>query len=66
MAVPLLGRSGVGVAEVFGVISGGSKVQGYTRLLDEIRNDGRLKAVLLDIDSPGGTLRPRSSCTAAY
>ena len=55
MAVPLLGRSGVGVVEVFGLISGGSRVQGYTRLLDDIRRDGRLKAVVLDIDSPGGT-----------
>ena len=55
MAVPLLRRSGVGVVEVFGLISGGSRVQGYTRLLDDIRRDGRLKAVVLDIDSPGGT-----------
>ena len=55
MAVPFMGRSGVGVVEFFGLISGGSKVQGYTRLLDDIRRDRRLKAVLLDVDSPGGT-----------
>ena len=55
MAVPFMGRSGVGVVEISGVIGGGVRVPMYSRLLDGIRTDKRFKAVIVEIDSPGGT-----------
>ena len=55
MAVRLLGRSGVGVVEMFGVIGGGLRVPMYSRILDDLRKDKRFKAVIVEIDSPGGT-----------
>ncbi len=48
-------KTGVGVVEMTGVIGGSLKVPVYTRLLEGVRRDRRLKAVLLEIDSPGGT-----------
>ena len=55
MAVPFRGRSGVGVVEVSGVIGRGVNVAVYSRILDEVRADKRIKALIVDIDSPGGT-----------
>ena len=48
-------RSGVGVVEISGIIGGGLKVPVYARILDGLRTNRRLKAVIVDIDSPGGT-----------
>ena len=48
-------RSGVAVVELFGTIGGGVRVPVYSQLLDGIRRSKRIKAVVLDIDSPGGT-----------
>ncbi len=48
-------RSGVGVVEIFGPISGGARVQEQSRILDSLRKDKRFKAVIVEIDSPGGT-----------
>ena len=47
--------SGVGVVEISGVIGMGLRVPTYTRILDGIRTDRRFKAVVVEIDSPGGT-----------
>ena len=55
MAVPFLGRSGVGVVELSGIIGGGVRVPVYSRILDRLRGDKRFKAVIVEIDSPGGT-----------
>ena len=55
MAIPFRGRSGVGVVEVSGVIGRGVNVSVYSRILDEVRADKRIKALIVDIDSPGGT-----------
>ena len=55
MVVSLPRRSGVGVVEISGVIGGGVRVPVYSRLLDGLRTDRRLKAVVVEIDSPGGT-----------
>ena len=55
MAILLRGRSGVGVVEIFGAIGGGVRVPVYSRILDGLRIDKRFKAVIVDIDSPGGT-----------
>ena len=54
MRVKFLSRSSIGVIEIFGVIGGGSKVQVQTQLIDRVRRDSRFKAVVVDIDSPGG------------
>ncbi len=54
MRLKLLSRSSIGVIEIFGVIGGGSKVQAQTQLIDRVRRDSRFKAVVVDIDSPGG------------
>ena len=48
-------RSGVGVVEIFGVIGGGARVHEQSRILDSLRRDKRFKAVIVEIDSPGGT-----------
>ncbi len=53
--VPFRKRSGVGVVEIFGAIGGGAKVQEQSRILDSLRRDRRFKAVIVEIDSPGGT-----------
>ena len=54
MAVPFLRPSGVAVVEITGIIGKGSMVPEYTRIFDGLRRERRLKAVLLEIDSPGG------------
>ena len=55
MAVPFLGRSGVGVVELSGVIGGGERVREYSSIFDGFRRDKRFKAVIVEVDSPGGT-----------
>ena len=55
MAFRILGRGGIAVVELSGVIGGGMKVPVYSRLLDGLREDKRFRAVVLEIDSPGGT-----------
>ena len=55
MGVPFLARSGVGVVEISGIIGGGVRVPVYSRILDALGRDKRFKAVILEIDSPGGT-----------
>ena len=55
MAFPFRGRSGVGVVEMSGIIGGGLRVPTYSRILDSLRTDKRLKAVIVEIDSLGGT-----------
>ena len=55
MAFRILGRGGIAVVELSGVIGGGMKVPVYSPLLDGLREDKRFRAVVLEIDSPGGT-----------
>ena len=55
MAIPFLGRSGVAVVEISGTIGGGLRVPEHSRILDGLRRDRRFKAVIVEIDSPGGT-----------
>ena len=55
--IPFLPKpSGVGVVEIFGPISGGARVAEQARLLEVVRTNKKLKALLLDIDSPGGAV----------
>ena len=55
MAVRFLRRSGIGVVEIYGMIGGALRVPVYSRILDAVRRDRRLKSVVVEIDSPGGT-----------
>ena len=55
MALLSLKRSGVGVVEISGVIGVGVRIPIYSRLFEGLRTDRRFKAVIVEIDSPGGT-----------
>ena len=53
LALPIQPR--IAVVELFGAIQGGAKVGEYVHLIDGIKEDKRVKAVILEIDSPGGS-----------
>ena len=55
MALSFRRRGGVAVVEVFGVIGARVRVPVYERLLDSIARSNRYRALLLDINSPGGS-----------
>ena len=44
----------IAVVEVFGIIGGAVKSPTMDRLLTQVREDPRIRALVLDIDSPGG------------
>lgn len=44
----------IAVVEVFGIIGGAVKSPTMDRLLTQVREDPRVRALVLDIDSPGG------------
>ena len=46
----------VGVVELFGTIGGSVKSSDYDRIFSRLAEDKRFKAVVLDIDSPGGAV----------
>jgi len=48
-------RSNVAVIEIHGVIGNHVKIPDFSRLIDSVAVNPRLKALLLDIDSPGGS-----------
>ena len=45
----------VAVVEMFGVIGGAVRSPAYGRILDTVRRSRAVKAVVVDIDSPGGS-----------
>ena len=55
MPIRIRRSSSVAVLEVHGVIGNHIKIPEYSRLLHSIATDRRLKALLLDIDSHGGS-----------
>jgi len=55
MALPFRKRPGVAVVEIHGVIGNQVKTTVYERLFDDIAQSKRYRALLLDIDSPGGS-----------
>ena len=55
MPIRIRRSSSVAVLEVHGVIGNHIKIPEYSRLIHSIATDTRLKALLLDIDSPGGS-----------
>ncbi|MDA0263300.1 MAG: signal peptide peptidase SppA [Chloroflexi bacterium] len=48
-------RSGVAVVEIHGAIGNQVKISAYSRIFDAVAQDKRHSALLLDIDSPGGS-----------
>ncbi|HLF04265.1 MAG TPA: signal peptide peptidase SppA [Dehalococcoidia bacterium] len=52
---PFSRRSGVAVVEVYGIIGTRVRVPVYARLFDAVALSNRFRALLLDIDSPGGS-----------
>ena len=48
-------RSSVAIVEIHGVIGNHVKIPEFSRLIDSVVGNQRLKALLLDIDSPGGS-----------
>jgi len=48
-------RNRIAVMEVFGNITSSSRVAQQVRILHALREDKRVRAVVLDIDSPGGS-----------
>ena len=55
MALPFRRRPGVAVVEIHGVIGNQVRTTVYERLFDGIARSKRYRALLLDIDSPGGS-----------
>ncbi len=46
--------SGIGVWELFGTIGGARRTRHYTEAIDSLKNSRRVKAVIVNVDSPGG------------
>lgn len=53
IALPIQPR--IAIVELFGAIQGGAKVGEYVHLIDGLKEDKRVRAVILEIDSPGGS-----------
>lgn len=50
-------RHKIAVLEMFGTIGGGIKSPAYERILSSVQRDRRVRALVLDIDSPGGSVQ---------
>jgi protease-4 len=55
MVIPTTRRSRVAVVTISGMIGGPVRVPIYTHIFDELRRKQNFKAVVVDIDSPGGS-----------
>jgi protease-4 len=55
MEIPLLARKRIAVVELHGTIGTAIRSQQFVPLLKRLREDERTAAVVLDIDSPGGS-----------
>ena len=51
-----LRRHKIAVVELFGTIGGGVKSPDYERIFSNVRRNARLRALVLDVDSPGGAV----------
>ena len=49
-------RPRIGVVELFGTVGSTIRTPSYGEIFSSLRLDGRFKAVVLDIDSPGGSV----------
>ena len=48
-------RSGVAVVEIHGIIGNQVRIPAYSRIFEAVAGNKRIRALLLDIDSPGGS-----------
>ena len=55
MPIRISRRTGVAVVEAHGVIGNHIKIPEFARMIDSVSTNRRLRAMLLDIDSPGGS-----------
>jgi len=55
MQVPMLTRPRVAVVEVYGPIGGAVRSRQFAPMLKSLREEKQVRAVVLDIDSPGGS-----------
>ena len=53
LALPIQPR--IAIVELFGAIQGGAKVGESVHLIDTLKSDKRVRAVIIEIDSPGGS-----------
>ena len=53
--MPLRRSHGVAVVELSGAIGGAVRVPVYSRMFDAVRQSRRFRALLVDVDSPGGS-----------
>jgi len=44
----------IGVLELFGPLTGTRRLANYVKMVDDLRKNGKIKSVILNIDSPGG------------
>jgi protease-4 len=54
MKIGLPFRGGIGVMELFGPIMGGKRTANHVSLINSLKENHRIKSVVIDIDSPGG------------
>ena len=55
MPIRMAQRSRVAVVEIHGVIGNQVKIPEFAHMIDSLSNNRRIRALLLDIDSPGGS-----------
>jgi len=54
--MPLFSSPRIAVVELFGALGSAVRTVEYVRILQELRDDKSVRSVVLDIDSPGGTV----------
>ena len=55
MPIRMAQRSRIAVVEIHGVIGNQVKISEFAHMIDSLSNNRRIRALLLDIDSPGGS-----------
>ena len=55
MPIRMSQRSRIAVVEIHGVIGNQVKISEFAHMIDSLSNNRRIRALLLDIDSPGGS-----------
>ena len=55
MPIRMAQRSRIAVVEIHGVIGNQVKISEFAHIIDSLSNNRRIRALLLDIDSPGGS-----------
>jgi protease-4 len=59
IGMPFKGK--IGVIELFGAIMGGKRTATHVELINSLKDNGKIKSVILNIDSPGGVVSASDS-----